>query len=292
MKTTIDTFQCPACECFSPSEQELAQREENVGTKEGLQQFRKEISPEMTIETIVSFVTAAALLALAPGPDNIFVLTQSALNGRMAGFSTILGLCTGLIFHSCAVAIGVAAIFKTSPVAFSVLKCAGAAYLIYLASQLLKAGKQSVTDKESRRVDYLALYKKGVIMNVTNPKVSLFFLAFLPPVYEPSMGKHSRANPYTGRPLHCFSVCRLRSYCNPGRDHWKLAQYIKNSSAGSEQDWSSCVHPAGNKPCNGRAISIQMFRANSRETLRKTVRLRYFFKSRSSMFVYSTGPPA
>jgi len=79
------------------------------------------------------FLGVAFALAMVPGPDNIFVLTQSALHGRFAGFIVTLGLATGLIFHTTAVAFGVAIIFETSQYAFTALKYVGAAYLLYLA---------------------------------------------------------------------------------------------------------------------------------------------------------------
>ena len=85
------------------------------------------------IEIQLTFFLASVLLALAPGPDNIFVLTQSALYGRSSGIAVVFGLCSGLIVHSCAVALGVAVIFQTSAIAFSMLKLIGAAYLVYLA---------------------------------------------------------------------------------------------------------------------------------------------------------------
>ena len=93
-------------------------------------------------ETIITFSTASILLALAPGPDNIFVLTQSALRGKRAGIVVMLGLCTGLIVHSSAVALGVAVIFQASAVAFSALKFVGAGYLVYLAWQAFRASAE------------------------------------------------------------------------------------------------------------------------------------------------------
>ena len=93
----------------------------------------------LPLETVLLFCSASLLLALAPGPDNIFVLTQSALRGAFSGFIVTLGLCTGLIFHTTAVAFGVAAIFQTSDIAFTVLKVIGAAYLLYLAYLSWKA---------------------------------------------------------------------------------------------------------------------------------------------------------
>ena len=85
------------------------------------------------IEIVIPFFTASLLLGLSPGPDNIFVLTQSALHGKLAGIIVMLGLCTGLMVHSSAVALSVALIFQTSTFAFSILKFLGACYLVYLA---------------------------------------------------------------------------------------------------------------------------------------------------------------
>ena len=87
----------------------------------------------MPLESIAAFIVASALLSIAPGPDNIFVLTQSALYGKKSGIFVTLGLCTGLIVHTTAVAFGIAAIFQTSVVAFTILKVLGALYLAYLA---------------------------------------------------------------------------------------------------------------------------------------------------------------
>jgi threonine/homoserine/homoserine lactone efflux protein len=132
------------------------------------------------LETIIMFSTASLLLALAPGPDNIFVLTQSIVHGRNAGIIITLGLCTGLLFHTAIVALGIAAIFKTSLTAFNILKFIGASYLLYLAWKAFTS-KESIQQKnESTKVKPFQLYRTGIIMNVTNPKVSIFFLAFLP----------------------------------------------------------------------------------------------------------------
>jgi threonine/homoserine/homoserine lactone efflux protein len=134
----------------------------------------------LPLETVLLFCSASLLLALAPGPDNIFVLTQSALRGAFSGFIVTLGLCTGLIFHTTAVAFGVAAIFQTSDIAFTVLKVIGAAYLLYLAYLSWKAPIEVIDDAKRDIRSSAALFRRGVIMNITNPKVSIFFLAFLP----------------------------------------------------------------------------------------------------------------
>lgn len=137
---------------------------------------------------LLMFFTTSVLLALCPGPDNLFVMTQAAQQGRRAGLLVTLGLCTGLLFHTAAVTFGLAALFKTSAAAFTVLKFAGAGYLLYLAWLSLRAGTSSPPASAADRPDSRALYRRGIIMNVTNPKVSIFFLAFLPQFVDPANG--------------------------------------------------------------------------------------------------------
>jgi len=142
----------------------------------------------LSSETLATFFAASILLGLAPGPDNLFVLTQSALRGKGAGLMVMLGLCTGLIGHSMAVALGVAVIFQTSAVAFSILKYLGAGYLIYPAWQSFRVSAAAIQAENKSAVSFGKLYCRGIIMNITNPKVSIFFLAFLPQFAEPSRG--------------------------------------------------------------------------------------------------------
>lgn len=139
-------------------------------------------------ETMAVFLAASVVLAIAPGPDNLFVLTQSALYGRSAGILVTLGLCTGVIVHTTGVALGVAAIFSTSAIAFNGLKILGAAYLLYLAWQAFRAGASGVDVAAQPRLSSRDLFLRGVLMNITNPKVAIFFLAFLPQFADPSNG--------------------------------------------------------------------------------------------------------
>lgn len=139
------------------------------------------------VSTALVFLGASAALALAPGPDNIFVLTQSALRGRWAGLIVTLGLCTGLVVHSVAVALGVAALLRESETAFTVLKTLGAVYLLYLAWGAFRAGAPE-TPARGDSLGWGRLYVRGVIMNTTNPKVAIFFLAFLPQFADPTRG--------------------------------------------------------------------------------------------------------
>lgn len=143
----------------------------------------------LPLETLIAFFTTSVLLAIIPGPDNIFVLTQSIFQGKKSGLIIMLGLCTGLIFHTLAVILGVAVIFQTSIFAFTILKIIGAMYLLYLAWQIFKAGNQKIDTKNNNaNIDYKKLYYRGIIMNITNPKVSIFFLAFLPQFTNPNLG--------------------------------------------------------------------------------------------------------
>ena len=137
---------------------------------------------------LLMFFTTSILLALAPGPDNLFVTTQAAQQGRKAGLLVTLGLCSGLLFHTAAVTFGLAALFKTSVTAFTVLKFSGAGYLLYLAVLSFRAGAETGPLAASAKLSSAALYRRGIIMNITNPKVSIFFLAFLPQFADPSKG--------------------------------------------------------------------------------------------------------
>ncbi|MCP3867769.1 MAG: LysE family translocator [Gammaproteobacteria bacterium] len=139
-------------------------------------------------DSIVIFFTASVLLGIAPGPDNIFVLAQSAIHGCRAGLVVTLGLCSGLLIHTLAVTLGVAAVFQTSETAFTLLKLVGAAYLLYLAWQAFRASSRNLSQARPGVSGFLQLYRRGIIMNVTNPKVSIFFLAFLPQFADPSKG--------------------------------------------------------------------------------------------------------
>ena len=143
----------------------------------------------MSPETIVAFLGAALVLAFVPGPDNLFVLTNSAIHGRKVGFTIVLGLCTGLLVHTAAVALGVATIIQTSQLAFSILKYAGAVYLCYLAWQAFRTKADSIDASPESIKRGKSFYLRGIVMNATNPKVSIFFLTFLPQFVDPQAGK-------------------------------------------------------------------------------------------------------
>ena len=158
---------------------------------------------------MLEFFIAALVIGIAPGPDNLFVLAQSATYGARLGFCIILGLCTGIAIHTCLLVAGVSALIAASPTAFFVIQCLGAAYLLYLAYKSfgVRAGvvvssefgirnseschpernavesKDPVTSSSSVSgvPSARSLYMRGIIMNLTNPKVILFVLSLIPP---------------------------------------------------------------------------------------------------------------
>lgn len=134
----------------------------------------------MDLSTFLYFLIASILLTIAPGPDIMYLLAKSLADGARSGISLALGLSTGLIFHTTLVIIGVAAIIQQSPLAFAILKYAGATYLLYLAWGAFHAQGDLKLNAVNKSGSYFKLYRRGVIMNVLNPKVLLFFLAFLP----------------------------------------------------------------------------------------------------------------
>ncbi|WP_445747173.1 LysE family translocator [Polaribacter sp.] len=133
------------------------------------------------IETLISFALTTSILAISPGPDNIFVLTQSIVNGRKYGFATVLGLMTGCIIHTTLVAFGVSAIIKNHENLFFLLKVFGASYLLFLAYKVYQSDAEITFSTENiQKKSTLQLFKTGFLMNVLNPKVTIFFLAFFP----------------------------------------------------------------------------------------------------------------
>ena len=132
------------------------------------------------IETLISFTIATLALALSPGPDNIYVLTQSLVNGTKSGIATTAGLISGCIAHTTLLAFGVSAIITTSEEIFYAIKILGACYLLYLAYSVFKSDSEITFTNNAPKKTYWQLFKTGVIMNLLNPKVMIFFLAFFP----------------------------------------------------------------------------------------------------------------
>ena len=135
----------------------------------------------MNLEVLLSFVLATGILAISPGPDNIFVLTQSIVHGKKYGIATVLGLMTGCIIHTTLVAFGISAIITKTPSIFLAIKILGAMYLLYLAFKVFRSSPEIVMNTENvEKKSTTQLFRIGFLMNVLNPKVTIFFMALFP----------------------------------------------------------------------------------------------------------------
>ena len=134
----------------------------------------------MDFSTFLYFLVTSMLLTIAPGPDILYLLTKSLAEGAKSGIILACGLVSGIFFHTMLVMLGVAALIQSSPMALTLLKYFGAAYLLYLAFGAFKSSGNMKLGSAGSKSSNLALYRRGLLMNVLNPKVLLFFLAFLP----------------------------------------------------------------------------------------------------------------
>lgn len=212
------------------------------------------------------FLVLSILLTLAPGPDNLYLLAKSIADGAKAGITLAGGLASGIVFHTCLVILGVAALVKSSPIAFTALKYVGAAYLFYLAygaftakvadtktasntnnetevaasnSQTTNASNgQSSIKSSSGETSGFAIYRKGLIMNILNPKVLLFFLAFLPQFVAPDSESPGLAIAMLGAVFSLqafiifsiFALCagKLRGFLNQGPKSQRILNRVQS----------------------------------------------------------------
>lgn len=135
---------------------------------------------EYTIAHWVTFLTAAVLLNLSPGPDIAYILGQTASHGRKSGFAAMFGVWTGAFLHVIMAALGLSAILATSAIAFTIVKWVGAVYLIWLGLRALFSKGSSFLASENKEINARAIYWQGIMVSALNPKVAIFFLAFLP----------------------------------------------------------------------------------------------------------------
>jgi threonine/homoserine/homoserine lactone efflux protein len=135
------------------------------------------------------FVSVAILLLLTPGPAVLYIVTRSVEQGRVAGLVSMLGICTGTLVHVIAATLGLSALLVSSAFAFTIVKYAGALYLMVLGIQtLIRRAPPSIDDVTIARADLRRAYTQGVIVNVLNPHTALFFFGFLPQFINPSSG--------------------------------------------------------------------------------------------------------
>ena len=140
------------------------------------------------LHTFVIFAAASAAFLAVPGPSVIYIVSRSLAEGRTAGIVSALGVQAGGLVHVTAATIGVSAVLASSATAFSVVKYAGAAYLIYLGIRKLTEGEPETADGAPAPVARKRLFWQGVLVNSLNPKTALFFLAFLPQFVDPERG--------------------------------------------------------------------------------------------------------
>jgi threonine/homoserine/homoserine lactone efflux protein len=141
--------------------------------------------PEKT--AFLTFLFAAFMLNLAPGPDMLYVIGRSLGQGRKAGIVSALGIFVGCWAHILAAAFGIAALLRSSPIAFNMVRYAGAAYLVYLGVKMI-VQRGNLAAQQLKPDSLAAIFRQGVITNVLNPKVALFFLAFLPQFIDARRG--------------------------------------------------------------------------------------------------------
>lgn len=134
------------------------------------------------------FVAASVALLIVPGPAVLYIVGRSLNLGRAAGVLSVLGICTGTLFHVVAAALGLTAVLRASPIAFSAIRYAGAAYLVWLGVRALRNDERAIGSASVPHDGPLQIFRQGVVVNLLNPKTALFFLAFLPQFVNPARG--------------------------------------------------------------------------------------------------------
>lgn len=142
----------------------------------------------LSFEDIILFTSAGLLLNITPGPDMVYTATRSATQGRNAGIVSALGIGTGTIFHIFAAAFGLSAILMYSSAAYEIIKWIGAVYLVYLGIKTILTRNDQIKTDGLKKDSLKKIYTQGVLTNILNPKVALFFLAFLPQFVDASSG--------------------------------------------------------------------------------------------------------
>ena len=224
----------------------------------------------MSFSVLTSFALASFILAIAPGPDNIFVLTQSALYGVKKGIAVIIGLCLGILIQTLCLVVGLSAFISAVPALMIVIKLIGVAYLCYLAYQAIRAslalsressqaaasaagagagadakadaGAGAETKSNSHNklgdISYRRLVYRGLIMNITNPKVQLFFLSFFPQ-FLPSSAQGMVLAAYMALLGAIFGLVTLIVFCSIALFSGTLSSYFNSPSFNIKLNYSA-----------------------------------------------------
>ncbi|MEX3007146.1 LysE family translocator [Hoeflea sp. TYP-13] len=158
------------------------------------------------------FLVAAFAVLVVPGPGVLYVVARSLNQGIMAGFVSALGLSVGVLVHVAAAVAGLSAIVLTSATAFLIVKFLGAGYLVYLGIQTLRSGRASIQSDTVTRLPLSRLFTDGVMVSVLNPKIAVFFLAFLPQFVDPALGSVSRQIVLLGLIYAGLALCTDSTY--------------------------------------------------------------------------------
>lgn len=183
------------------------------------------VLPDPTLYRL--FVVAAVVILLIPGPAVVYILTRSVVQGRMAGFVSALGVGVGNMSHVVAATLGLSALLASSALAFSAVKYAGAAYLIVLGIRRLMNGDDGADEDRAPR-SLRRIFAQGIVVNVLNPKIALFFLAFLPQFVDPARGGVAWQVFFLGLTLVLVGICTDSLYALVGGS---AGRFLKNSRA-------------------------------------------------------------
>ncbi len=143
----------------------------------------------LNISNLTLFCIAAIILIITPGPDMLYVIARSIGQGKVAGVVSAVGVCVGVLVHILAATIGLSALLMTSAVAYNIIKYAGATYLIYLGIRTILNHERQNTLRTSQKISLKTTFSQGVLSSVLNPKLALFFLAFLPQFVDSTQGR-------------------------------------------------------------------------------------------------------
>lgn len=143
----------------------------------------------LDFSNLTLFLITAIVLIVTPGPDMLYVIARSLGQGRTAGIVSVLGICVGLLIHTLAAAIGLSTLLMTSALAYNVVKYAGAVYLVYLGIRMLLSRQEISLRGRLQKASLAKIFSQGILSSILNPKIALFFLAFLPQFVEPSQGR-------------------------------------------------------------------------------------------------------
>jgi threonine/homoserine/homoserine lactone efflux protein len=141
-----------------------------------------------TLTTLFLLVTMTVLVCIVPGPDMLYIISRSTGQGRSTGVVSCLGIATGGLLQTTAVALGISSFFLVVPIAYDIIKYVGAAYLVYLGIRFILSREEMLTSSHDGKADFRKAFLQGSLTTLLNPKVALFYVAFLPQFVDPTQG--------------------------------------------------------------------------------------------------------